>query len=172
MSADDKTHGGKPPSERRVIQIVDQNGYEELAHLMGDKGTNHLLTPELHVLNTNDLSKEDYIRNLEAMDLLRNENVLIQNPYRPDRYFPIKTAQIDTALEKYHLFVEFCDLLGATSVSVEEWEASTKKGKTVGSFKGGKAKVGGSGSVERNSVKKLEQELMLTARFNGSEAGV
>ena len=157
------------PSKRRVIVVVDGHDMERLEY---EGGLNVLLDTQSVVVNADDPPDGELIEALDASNLLVPGQVLVQNPYIPDRYIPIATATADIAVSKHHLFTEFCFLLGAKSVSVDQLEVTTADGSTTFKAKGGRLGVGADLSAKHEQASRLGKQLTIDAKYGGGEADV
>lgn len=154
------------PAKRRVLVVVDEHDRERLEY---EGGGNVLLDNESWVINAEDPPESEIVDGLDAMNLLVPGQVLVQNPYLPDRYVPLVNATADIAATKHHLFTAFCHLLGARRVSVVQVEVVTEDGTTTFKAKGGRLGFGGDGSAKYDEVRRLGQQMQITAESSGGE---
>jgi len=159
----------KIPSKRRVIVVVDDHDRERLEY---EGGSNVLLDTQSLVVNVDNPPDGELIEFLDASNLLIPGRVLVQNPYMPDRYVPIATATADIAVSKHHLFLEFCFLLGATSVSVDQLEVTTAEGSTTFKANGGRLGMSGELSAKHEQANRLGKQLTIEARYGGGQVDV
>ena len=154
-------------AKRRVLVIVDEHDRERLEY---DGGGHVILDNESWVINADDPPRSEIVDRLEAMNLLVPGQIVVQNPYSPDRYVPLATATADIAATKHHLFTMFCHMLGARRVSVVQAEAVTEEGTTTFRAQGDRLGVGGSGSVKHEEIRRLGQQLQILAEASGGSA--
>lgn len=154
------------PAKRRVLVMVDEHELERLEY---EGGAKVLFDNESCVVNVEDPPSSTIIDDLEGMNLLAPGQVLVQNPYLPDRYVPLVTATADIATSKHHLFTEFCFLLGAKSVAIEQLEEISGAETKVFKAKAGGWGTSGKLSAEHEQTKRLAQQLKVNASYSGGE---
>lgn len=157
----------KEPAKRKVLVIVDEHDLERLEY---EGGSNVLLDGNSWIINSDDPPESDIIITLDHMNLMAPGQVLIQNPYRVDRYLPIENATADIAATKHHLFASFCHLLGAKRVSVKQGEVITVDGSTTLKVEGGRLGFSGEGKAEYKDLRRLGQQMTISMESSGGQA--
>jgi|APMI01.1.fsa_nt_gi hypothetical protein len=105
--------------------------------------------------------------------LASSGRLLIQNPYKRDRYSDALEAQEKFAIEKHIIFMRLCQMLGAKTVSVKQIDIASEFGKTSFGIEGGKPKVVGGGiSAEKSNAEKLCSQMSLDSSFSGEDADI
>ena len=116
------------PHERRVIVPLTSPSLTVCESSRDGKKTT--IDPEVACLKIPDRPKRyGRSRSLEA-DLfrrgqLRDQQVLVQSAFADDVYFPLDEFADKLALQKLHLTIELCQILGATAVSIDELTLSS-----------------------------------------------
>lgn len=106
---------------------------------------------------------------LEERSLLRPNAILIQNPFNWEDYDEVSNAREQFAVEKYHLFTECCQLLGAKRVNIKE-DSIRVTGLTENFKAGGKHKgIGAELTADQSQLDRLKTSLKMDVKFKGSE---
>lgn len=120
-----------------------------------------------------DVVKEPALAVLERRGLLVPGTMLVQNPYRTDAYEPFDEGAADQfAVEKFAIFAQLCQYLGAKSVTasaVENVETGEKVALTGG---GGAGPVAAEVEGERTTLQKFAAQLDLGDRYSGGAVNV
>jgi hypothetical protein len=156
----------KLAAKRRVLVIVDEHDLERLQY---EGGANVLLDGDSWVINAESPPEDALVTALDEMNLLVPGQVLVQNPYLPDRYVPVLCASADIAASKHHLFTAYCHLLGAKRVTVTQVEVVTDQDSTTVKAEGGRLGFGGSGSLKSEELRRLAQQMSINAEASGAE---
>jgi hypothetical protein len=112
---------------------------------------------------------------IDRQGLLVAGNVLVQNPFWPDRYAEVSKAPDVFALDKSMLFARLCQLLGAGQVSVRQVEdQKTRRSVTVAAdFDDGMLGVFGVlAGTSRSNVEEFARKLHVSDRFVGGSADI
>ena len=124
------------PEERKIIVLLKRSDIDFL-RVKGVKEENKWEDkPGVTILAYNDLDDseklKDIYKSLKKDNLIENETVLVQDPYNIDKYHKVgnsfnpETFSLKQSENKYHIFSDFCALLGATKVSLEDCVRSSK----------------------------------------------
>jgi len=107
------------PTERNIIVIIDYDTKRKLvSDPQGLKTNDHVMIVEDDEL----LKRYNYpfVVNLKKRGLIKPGEILIQDYYDEDNYFPFKEAKYKTAVKKVMLYQTLFFLLGAKSFKYEE----------------------------------------------------
>lgn len=154
------------PTKRKVIVVLSSPKYEMLR--IEDDDT-WMEKDEILVINLGDrdIRNNELYKTLQEEGLLVNGNVLLQDPYKWDRYFisndngSVDNILKNSAINKYYLFSNLCSLLGAKSVECIETTLKTTKGTYVGNMNGNYNVVKGNIDIEQEKVNNFAQKLRL-----------
>lgn len=156
-------------SERVVIYVVDTIDLERLQY---DTSFDPRLT-YVTVVDGTTVDPADKLKGeLDRRGLLIPGSTLVQNPYRPDEYATISDAAGKYALDKFFIFSNLCQLLGARSVQMKSVE-ETLDGRTRTLTAASESKVAkvaeGSVKAESTATEKILEQKVLHENFHGGE---
>ena len=158
-------------SQRVVIYVVDTIDMERMQY---DTSFDPRLT-YVAVVDATTAEPRDRIKNeLDYRGLLIPGSTLVQNPYRPDEYATISDAAGKYALDKFVIFSNLCQLLGARSVRMQSLE-ETKSGQTKTLNVAADNKVAGSGgsaTAMSSAAEKILSQKDLMDTFHGAEPDI
>ena len=103
---------------------------------------------------------------------LRNQEVLVQSAFRDDAYFALDEAADKLALEKLHLTIDLCQILGATSVVIEELTLKSRGSKVDLKVAGERLDVSGELTASQEEVLSAALSKTSAHEFIGGEADV
>lgn len=156
------------PSRRRVLVVLDEADADRLQYEgWGELGSRS----DVAVVNADDEVDQDapVLSHLERRGLLVPGNILVQNPYRTERY---EVASADAgdqfAIEKFAIFSHLCQRLGARRVTASAL-ANSRTGQTIDlEAEAGKGplKIGARGELDR--LEKLATKLQWKDTYGGS----
>jgi len=109
------------PTERNIIVIIDYDTKRNL--ISNPKGLEIKTDSPIMVVENDELLKKDnypFVVNLKKRGLIKPGEILIQDYYDEDNYFPFKEAKYKTAVKKVMLYQNLFFLLGAKSFKYEE----------------------------------------------------
>ena len=159
------------PSGRRAVVVLDQHAIDNCSR----NGETQILTDsETHVLvypiDDDDLGQA--LTNILDAGLDRLNTVLIQSPFDLNEYVDAAEASQQFALTKHTLLSNFCQLLGATRVSVTQMDIVTNG--SVKTFKadGSRLVATAEGSLERTASDSLCSQISLVDEYPGGEPNV
>lgn len=112
------------------------------------------------------------VRDLQAQDLFRPGNVLVQDPFDLDSYREKSAALEDLSLQKHYLFLELCQILGATKVEASQVTVVDEKSglrlSSDGSALGASVEASAALKLQSNIQSKLE----VSSIFKGSDPDI
>jgi hypothetical protein len=154
----------EPPNRRRIVFVLNPLAYRA----MDFEDVREIDSrPDVAVVNAAAAIEDPVTDNIKRQGLLVAGNVLVQNPYWPDRYAEISKAADGFAVDKSMLFAQLCQLLGAQEVSVRQVEdQKTRKSVTVGGGAGGDI-LGVSAGVSDSGVEAFARKLHFSDTFVG-----
>tara|TARA_R110000787_G_scaffold86057_11_gene183396 strand:+ start:10897 stop:11661 length:765 start_codon:yes stop_codon:yes gene_type:complete len=159
------------PGERRGIVVLDQHEIDNCSR-RGD--TEFLTDNEVHVLcyPVTEENASDALQNILASGLARPGTILIQSPFDHNEYVDAAEASQYFALAKHTILSNFCQLLGATRVSVTQMDVVTNgKVQTIKLEAGVEAYAAkGGGEFENEMTEKLSSQISLVDEYTGSDA--
>lgn len=159
------------PSGRRAVVVLDQHEIENCSR----KGETQILTdPQTHVLvyPITDNNVGQALTNILDAGLDRPGTVLIQSPFDLDEYVDAAEASQQFALAKHTLLSNFCQLLGATRVSVTQMDIVTNGSVKTMKADGGHRVATAEGSLEKTANDSLWSQLSLVDEYKGYEPDV
>ncbi len=154
------------PTKRRAIVVLSSPKYERLR---AENDDSWMEKDEILVINLGDreIRNDKLYKRLEEEGFLVNGNVLLQDPYKWNRYFisndnsSIDNIIKNSAINKYYLFSQLCSLLGAKSVECTETKLKTSKGTRVGNMDTNYGAINGKIDVEQEKADSFAQKLRL-----------
>jgi hypothetical protein len=159
------------PSARRAVVVLEQHEIENCSR-KGD--TQILMDPQTHVL-VYPITDDDVgsaLTNILDAGLNRPGTVLIQSPFDLDEYVDAAEASQQFALAKHTLFSNFCQLLGATRVSITQMDIITNGSLTTIMVDGGRRYAAAEGSLEKTANDSLCSRLSLVDEYKGDKPNV
>lgn len=154
------------PRRRRVVMVLEQHDIDKL-HQDGD--TAIFADPHVQVITTLEQPgpEDTALAGIVDAGLDHAGTLLVQSPFQPDVYAEAEGAAEQFALTKQTLFLNFCQLLGATRVSVTQ--TTTADGDKVETLEVEGGRLGASGSLngKRTESAKLAARLSLLDEFEG-----
>jgi len=109
------------PTERNIIVIIDYDTKRNL--ISNPKGLEIKTDSPIMVVENDELLKKDnypFVVNLKKRGLIKPGEILIQDYYDEDNYFPATEAKYKTAVKKVMLYQTFFFLLGAKNFNYLE----------------------------------------------------
>lgn len=98
--------------------------------------------------------------------------MLIQSPFEPDIYEDAATAPERFALDKYIIFSELCQRLGAKAVVVNHVKVERQQD-TLSTKVSGERPIGSiEGNIDRELTRKFSEQMTMTLKFSGSSADI
>jgi hypothetical protein len=157
-------------SERVVIYVVDTIDLERMRY------DEDLDTRDTYVAVVDAIAADpgDQLKSkLERRGLLIRGNTLLQNPYRPDEYATVSDAPGKYALDKFVIFSNLCQLLGARSVRLQSLE-ETKSGRnwTLDASAEHPLAGGGGARAASSAEEKIISQKGLHDTFEGGEPDI
>jgi hypothetical protein len=159
----------EPPNRRRIVLVLNPVAYramdfEDVREI--DERT------DIAVLDAVAPIEDPVTHGIERQGLLVPGNVLVQNPFRTDRYAEIREATDLFALDKSVLFARLCQLLGAEHVIVEKVEDRTSKTsvKVGGGYDDGASRV--SAQVSTTAAENFARKLHFSDDLAGGAADI
>ncbi len=156
------------PSDRRALLVLEQHDIENFSR----KGETQLLTDSLtHVLACPIIEDKgnQALSNILEAGLNRPGTILIQNPFNLDEYADAVDAIEQFALAKHMFLSNFCQLLGATKVSVTQLDIVTNGETQTIKVNGGRLDISAKGSVEQSVNDNVCSQLSLIDEFGGGD---
>ena len=150
---------------RRIVMVLER---KEIVALQYEDGCEDLLNNgELYLLDTRTDQTAAAVRRLFAQELAVPGATLVQNPFERDSYQEVSVASERFALDKYQYFSQFCALLGARKLRVEErhGQARTERNR----YRAGiKVEDGGADSeIGKAESDRFRREISLEDTFEG-----
>jgi hypothetical protein len=154
----------EPPNRRRIVFVLNPVAYRA----MDFEDVREIDSrPDVAVANAAAAIEDPVTEKINRQGLLVAGNVLVQNPYWPNRYAEISKAPDAFAVDKSMLFAQLCQLLGAREVSVRQVEdQKTKRSVTVAGGAGGDV-LGVSTGVSDSAVEAFARKLHFSDSFVG-----
>ena len=134
--------------------------------------TDTLLDPEIAIIEYPPKDGDAVALRLRNSGVLRPGELLVQSPFDSDVYAPVGDAAEVFARDKYAVFLEVCQTLGATYAKVTRVDARTASGSASAEFGGGNGVVTGEASVAREAVEEFTGKLNWERKFGGGEIDV
>lgn len=146
--------------------VLEQHDIDKLHH-QGD--TEIFGDPHTHVITTLERPEpnEQALTTIVGAGLDNAGTVLVQSPFDPDVYIDAEQAAEQFALTKQILFLNFCQLLGARRVSVQQITTEDRDRSETFKVEGGRAEIAVSVEAGRNESQKLAARLSLLDEFEG-----
>lgn len=158
-------------AERVVIYVVDTIDIERMEY----EGSFDPRDAHVAVLDGTAAEPDDTLKNeLDRRGLLIAGNILVQNPYRPEEYATIHSAAENFALDKFSIFSQLCQKLGAQSVRMRTLE-ETRGGKSMTvDIDGGNVitRAGGRGSALSAAAQTILSQKDMSDTFDGGEPDI
>ncbi len=157
------------PRRRRIIIVVDTTTQDRMSYTDVREITSN---PEVAIVNAQEPPEDNITKSLERQGLLRPGNVLVQSPFRPDGYEPITEAADLFANEKFLLFSQLCQQLGARKVlvdSIVDEKTKSSLNVSVGSNVG---KVAVKGSTATTAAESFASKLRLEDSYSGGDPDI
>lgn len=121
----------------------------------------------------NSLSLNDpLVRQLSEQNRLHPGHLLIQSPYNPSKYELADSAVTEFAVAKFMLITRVCQLLGASSVKVDNVIAESRTETIESDASGGTILQSGSADIDISLSRKVRERLELQDTFAGGNADV
>jgi hypothetical protein len=159
------------PSARRAVVVLEQHEIENCSR----KGETQILTDsQTHVL-VYPITDDDVgpaLTNILDAGLNRPGTALIQSPFDLDEYVDAAEASQRFALAKHMLLSNFCQLLGATRVSVTQMDIDTNGKLKSMKVDGGRLVAIAESSLEKTANDSLCSQLSLVDEYEGGEPNV
>jgi len=154
------------PRRRRAVLVLEQHEIDKLHH-SGD--TEIFGDPHTHVITTLERPEPNELALSTIVDngLDNAGTVLVQSPFNPDIYVDAEQAAEQFALTKQTLFLNFCQLLGATRVSVRQITSEDRDKTETLKVEGGRAEMSASVKGARNESERLAARLSLLDELEG-----
>lgn len=153
-------------ASRRVVAVLEQHDVERCSRT-GD--TQLLNNPQTHVLMYPISGRSDSraLTNILDAGLHLPGTILVQSPFDLDEYADAAEAAERFALAKHMLFSNFCQLLGATRVTVTQMDVVTND--TVQTMKadGGRLMTKGKLGIKKAANDSLSSQLSLVDEYGG-----
>nr|WP_294503903.1 hypothetical protein [uncultured Rhodopila sp.] len=159
------------PSGRRAVVVLEQHDIENCSR----KGETQILTDaQTHVLiyPTTEDNVGQALTNILGAGLNCPGTILIQSPFDLDEYVDAADASQQFALAKHTLLSNFCQLLGATRVSITQMEIITNGSVKTMKADGGRLVATAEGNLEVTANDKLCSQLSLVDEYEGGEPDV
>ena len=145
---------------------------KDIVALQYEEGCDDLLNNgELFLLDPQTDQTAPAVRMLFSRELVVPGATLVQSPFDPDSYEEVSVAADQFAIVKFHCFSQFCALLGARKVRVEEIQeqAKTEHSRYRGEAK---ARYGGTDSevgidVSKKDPDRFRRQSSLKDEFEG-----
>ena len=157
------------PRARRVVTVLDEHEIENCSR----NGETQILTDqEMHVLvfPVAEGATSLALTNILDAGLDRRNALLVQSPFDVDIYVDAADAVQDFSLAKHMLLSNFCQLLGATRVSITQMDIVTNDSVQSLKIEGGKLVVKGEFGIEKTVNDSLCSQLTLVDEYHGGEA--
>ena len=156
-------------SERVVIYVVDTIDLERMRYDEDlDPRDTYVAVVDATAMEPGDPLKGE----LDRRGLLIPGSTLVQNPYRPDEYSTVSDAPGKYALDKFVIFSNLCQLLGARSVRMQSLE-ETRSGRTQTLDVSAKGLVArGGGTAISSAAEKILSQKDLLDTFHGAEPDI
>lgn len=126
-----------------------------------------LIEPGVTVVRLPLESDDELLRNLATLHQLTSGAVLVQSALNPDIYYVAEEAPERLAQDKLLQTVAFCQLLGATTVTIEEIRRTERTSTSTARGSGRRGPLRGSLDREAEDFDGFKREAMLTHRFDG-----
>ena len=140
-----------PHKRRRIVMVLER---KDIVALQYEEGCDDFLNNgELFLLDPQTDQTAPAVRILFSRELVVPGATLVQSPFDPDAYEEVSKAADQFAIVKFHCFSQFCALLGARKVRVEEIQ---EQAKAEHNRRRGGAKNGGTGSRARTGSDKKD----------------
>ncbi|QCG92716.1 hypothetical protein E6C67_02030 [Azospirillum sp. TSA2s] len=155
-------------SGRRAVAVLEQHEIENCQR----KGETQVLTDlQTHVLvyPVTESNGSQALTNILDAGLNRPGTLLIQSPFDLEEYVDAAEASQQFALAKHTLFSNFCQLLGATRVSVTQMDIVTNGDISTMKADGGRLVVSGEIGMDKTATDSLCSQLSLIDEYAGGE---
>lgn len=152
--------------ERRAVLVLSE---KEIDTLSRNGETEIFADPDTCVITTREQPGPGQHAFAALIDsgLANSGALLVQSPFDPDTYVDAEDAPEQFALTKHLLFLNFCQLLGASRVSVTQVTAvDGGKSESVG-VQAGRLGTNLSANLERSDSEKLKARLSLFDELEG-----
>lgn len=158
------------PNLRAVFVVLDRDDLNA-ARYDADAGET-LLDREIAVAEYPPAS-EDLVANMLAEQrMFRPGATLVQSPFDTSVYIPAHDAAETFAQDKYAIFLEVCQALGASRACVARVDAESATAKASAELKGGPPVVSGELSAARETVERFSRELNWERTFHGGSPDI
>ena len=154
------------PRRRRVVMVLEQHDIDKM-HQDGE--TAIFADPHAQVITTLETAgpADTALAGIIDSGLDHPGTLLVQSPFQTDVYAEGGQAAEQFALTKQTLFLNFCQLLGATRVSVTQVTTVDGDKADTLDLEGGRFGASGSLSGKRTESEKLAARLSLLDEFEG-----